>query len=292
MPVLEDVSFEGGTGTAEARFANPRVSPDGTRLAVTIDEGSSANIWVYQWATQHLARFPFSNGGSEKPLWTPDGKYLAFFSDTRTPGPGIYVMRADGTGMPQRLVEGPELVPASFSSNSARLAYQVERGSNRGAWTLPLDWSDAAHPKPGIPERFDAGDAPIFSHDTRWLAYEGSIAGTPELFVLPLPGPGGPWQISAGGILPVWSRTSPEIFYQNVQDATIMVTGYSMSGGSFSPVRPRQWTPMRAVLLGFDLMPDGKPIVIIPASDQKEPTHATFLLNFTDDLGRRLPAAK
>jgi hypothetical protein len=155
-----------------------------------------------------------------------------------------------------------------------------------------VDWSDAATPKPGIPERFSAGDAPVFSHDSRWLAYEGAIAGTPELFVLPLPNPGGPWQISAGGILPVWSRTSPEILYQSVQEQTIMVTGYSVTGGSFSPARPRQWSSMRAVLLGFDLMPDGKRIVIIPAGEQKEPTHATFLLNFIDGLRRRLPAAK
>ena len=49
---------------------------------------------------------------------------------------------------------------------------------------------------------------------------------------------------------------------------------------------------MRATLQGFDLMPDGKRIVIIPAAEQKEPTHATFLLNFIDDLRRRLPATK
>ena len=109
----------------KARFANPRVSPDGKRLAVTIEEGSSANIWVYECATQRLARFPFPNGGSEKPLWTPDGKYLAFINDARTPGPVIYLMRADGTGMPQRLVEGPDLLLGSFSSNSARLADEV-----------------------------------------------------------------------------------------------------------------------------------------------------------------------
>jgi hypothetical protein len=49
---------------------------------------------------------------------------------------------------------------------------------------------------------------------------------------------------------------------------------------------------MRATLEGFDLMPDGKRIVIIPAADQKETTHATFLLNFIDDLRRRLPGPK
>jgi serine/threonine-protein kinase len=331
VPVLEDVSYESGTGTAaftfsrsgifayvavdpndrmrpigvldekgkmellpvpKARFGNPRISPDGKRLAVTIEEGSSANIWIYEFATQRLARFPFPNGGSERPLWTPDGKYLAFFSDARTPGPGIYLMRADGTGTPQRLVEGPDLILSSFSSDSGRLNYHLEQGPKRGSWMLPLDWSDAAHPKPGISERFDAGILPVFSNDQQWVAYEGSVAGTPELFVMPRPGPGGPWQISAGGVSPVWSRTVPEIFFQSVHDRTIMVTGYSTTGGSFSPAQPRPWNQMRATMQGFDLMPDGKRVVIIPAADQKEPTHATFLLNFMDDLRRRIPAAK
>jgi hypothetical protein len=42
----------------------------------------------------------------------------------------------------------------------------------------------------------------------------------------------------------------------------------------------------------FDLMPDGKRVVVIPAAEQKEATHATFLLNFMDDLRRRVSAGK
>ena len=69
-----------------------------------------------------------------------------------------------------------------------------------------------------------------------------------------------------------------------------MVTGYSVAGDSFSPARPRPWNDTRVE--SFDLMPDGKRVVMIPAADQKEATHATFLLNFMDDLRRRLPAGK
>jgi hypothetical protein len=37
------------------------------------------------------------------------------------------------------------------------------------------------------------------------------------------------------------------------------------------------------------MMPDGKRAVIIPAAEQKEATHAVFLLNFFDELKRRVP---
>ena len=69
-----------------------------------------------------------------------------------------------------------------------------------------------------------------------------------------------------------------------------MVAGYSVAGDSFSPARPRPWNETRVE--SFDLMPDGKRVVMVPAADQKEATHAIFLLNFMDDLRRRLPAAK
>jgi Tol biopolymer transport system component len=329
VPVLEDVAFLPGTGTAaftfsqsgmflyvatppedqmrpigvmdekgkvellpvaKARYTRPRVSPDGMRLAVTIEAGSAANIWIYEWGSQRFSRFAFLNGNSENPVWSPDGKYLAFSSDAPTPGPGLYWMRADGAGEPQRLAEGPGLVPWSVSLQAARLSYYVPRGPKLGLWMLPLDWSDAARPKPGVAERITYTDEAVFSPDGRWIAYVNAQSGLPEVFVRPFPGPGGPWQVSAGGISPVWSRSGRELFYQGIKDFRVTVTGYSVAGDSFSPARPRPWNDTRVD--GFDLMPDGKRVVMIPAADQKEATHATFLLNFMDDLRRRLPAGK
>ena len=328
-PVLEDVIFHPGTGAAgytfsqtgmflyvasspenqkqpigvmdekgklellpvgKAKYSHPRLSADGTRLAVTVADGSAANIWIYEWSSQRFSRFAFLNGDSENPLWTPDGKYLIFSSDSQNPGAGIYWMRADGAGAAQRLVEGTGLVPWSLSAKDGRLIYEVTKGPKLGLWILPLDWSDAAHPKPGVPERFENGTEAAFSPDGQWIAYGAAPSGLPETFVRPVRGPGGHWQVSAGGALPVWSRAGRELFYKNIRDLRIMVAGYGIAGDSFSPARPRVWN--EAKVESFDLMPDGKRVVMIPAADQKEPTHAMFLLNFMDDLRRRLPPGK
>jgi len=337
VPVLEDVSFRPGTGAAaftfsqsgmfvyvaaspedqmrpigvmdekgevellpvgRARYTRARISPDGTRLAVTLDVGPAAQIWIYEWGSHRFSRFPFQNGNSTNPVWTPDGKYLVFSSDAQTPGPGIYWMRADGAGTPERLVEGPRLVPSSVSSHQG-LVYQGPVGPKVGLWRLPLDWSDAARPKPGVPEPFPDPfmETPAsFSPDGRWIAYVNAQSGTPEVFVRPFPGPGGPWQISTGGTSAVWSRTGRELFYVDAADSRIMVAGYSVAGDSLSPASPRPWndsaTRSDTRVERFDLMPDGKRVVMIPAAEQKEATHATFLLNFMDDLRRRLPAGK
>ncbi len=332
VPVLEDVGFERGTGTAgftfsksgtfvyvpirpedqmrpivvidekgnsealpiaKARYGRPRISPDGSRFAVAIREGPASQIWIYEWGSRRFSRFAFPNGNSIFPVWTSDGKHLVFFSDTQNPGPGIYWMRADGAGAPQRLVDGPGLVPSSFSSSPARLVYGVQGGPKAGLWMLPFDGTDAARARPGVPERFPLPpmETPAsFSPDGRWIAYVGGFSGTPEVYVRPFPGPGGPWQASAGGVSAAWSRSAHELFYQSKPEAQVTVAGYSVAGDSFAPAPPRMWNSTRVE--SFDLMPDGKRIVAIPAAGQKEVTHAVFLLNFMDGLRRRVPASK
>jgi Tol biopolymer transport system component len=279
---------------AKARYSHPRVSPDGARLSVTVQSGSDTNVWIYEWASHRFSRFPFPNGDSNNAIWTPDGKHLIFFSNAQTPGPGIYCMRADGVGEAVRLVDGTGLVPNSLSSKAAWLLYQTQGGANPGFWVLPLDWSDTVAPKPGppkhLPERPSHEGAAAFSPDGRWLAYVGSVSGTPEVLVRPFPGAGGPWPISSGGNNPFWSSKGGELFYRSLQDFSIMVASYSVAGDSFSPARPRQWNDQRVE--SFDLMPDGKHIVMIPTAEQKEATRATFLLNFMDDLQRRVPSGK
>ena len=334
VPVLEDVNFYAGTGTggftfsqsglfvyvaatpedqmrpiglldekgklevlpvAKARYGAPRISPDGSRLAVAIRDGTASHIWIYEFGNQQFWRFAFPNGNSANPVWAPDGKYLVFSTDAQNPGPGIYWMRADGAGAPERLVEGARLVPTSFSLSSgstpARLVYEVQAGQT-SLWMLPLDSDESARAKPGAPERFP--DPPMespgaFSPDGRWIAYDSGQSGTPEVLVRPFPGPGGPWQVSNGGGNEIfWSRKKHELFYRGKPVPQVMVSSYSVSDGSFSPGPPRPWSDMRVE--SFDLMPDGMHVVAIPAAEQKMATQATILLGFTQDLRRKAPA--
>ena len=86
----------------------------------------------------------------------------------------------------------------------------------------------------------------------------------------------------------VWAPGTREIFYQAKPDFRLMVASYSAAGDSFSPDPARVWNQTKVD--SFDIMPDGKRIVAFPAPAQKEPNHAIFLLNYMDDLRRRLGA--
>jgi hypothetical protein len=58
-------------------YRTPRISPDGRRVAVTSSE-SGDNIWLYDLARETLTRLTFEGRGNLLPIWTPDGRRIAF----------------------------------------------------------------------------------------------------------------------------------------------------------------------------------------------------------------------
>jgi len=168
--------------------------------------------------------------------------------------------------------------------------------------------SDPEHPKAGKPEVFLRTQfverEPAFSPDGRWIAYASTESGRFEVYVRPFPGGApsgsGQWQISTGGgRSPLWSRDGPELFYKSL-DNRIMVSTYTAKADSFAANKPRIWSsteildPGPGAQWSLDLAPDGKRFAVFPRPDatgeQKGSVHVTVLLNFFDELRRRVPA--
>ena len=61
-------------------YAYPRLSPDGTRLALYIAD-QEVDIWLWDLARATLTRVTFDPGIDIYPVWTPDGRQLLFSSD-------------------------------------------------------------------------------------------------------------------------------------------------------------------------------------------------------------------
>jgi serine/threonine-protein kinase len=143
---------------------------------------------------------------------------------------------------------------------------------------------------------------PAFSPDGRWLAYVSNEGGTYQVYVRAFQDNGGKWQISnAGGAYPLWSRGGNELFFRTA-DSQIMTVSYSTAGDSFAAGKPRLWSEKHLVNFGligtasYDVAPDGKRVVaLIPAEtaeSQWGQNHVTFLLNFFDELRRKVPFEK
>jgi hypothetical protein len=281
-------------------YGTPRFSPDGKRLAFSLRGGGQGeNIWVKDLGRDTPTRLSFLGPPQNRwPVWTPDGKNIVFQS-ANPAAPGLYWIRADGSGTAQRLTDG-RLVekPYSFSPDGKRLAFTGNGNGGFDVFTALLE-GDPIHPRLGKPELFVGTPFnelhPAFSPDGRWLAYTSNESGIFEVYVRPFPGPGGRWQISkGGGVLPLWSRDGRELLFQ-MPDGRVMAVGYTAKGDSFAAGNPRAWSETRLqAIIGntsnYDLAPDGKRLAALLASE--EATHPTFLLNFFDELRRRAPAGK
>ena len=264
-------------------------SPDGTRLALGARDGGSEDTWIYDWKRDTMTRLTFGPGRAIHAIWFPGGRHLVYLGDD-----GLFWMRADGSGKPQRLTQssgGLGDLPTSFTPDAKWLA--VARS------ILPVE-GDPEQWRLGNPEpvhHTQTGYAyAAFSPDGHWLAYASTESGRSEIYVRAFPGTGGKWQISnAGGIMPVWSRAGRELFFRTIDESRIMVAEYQTKGDSFLPGRPRLWSETAfktiSIVPNFDLAPDGKRFAVLmdtkKQADQKPNNELTVLLNFFTEIRRR-----
>jgi serine/threonine-protein kinase len=277
-----------------------KLSPDGQRLALNTPE----DVWVYEWQRNTMTRLTFGGGINDVPVWSPDGRYIAF--EVRGSALGtIFWVRSDGAGKPQALLHSKNRqYPWSFTPDGKRLAFTEQSPeTQRDIWTVPLE-TDGAGLRAGKPEvflqtPFDERN-PSFSPDGRWLAYASDESGNFQIYVRAFPDKGGKWQISNdGGLYPTWSRNGRDLFFET-PDNHIMVATYETKADSFVADKPRAWSDTRLANVGlngnYDLAPDGKRIAALMPGDtaqgQQARNHVIFLMNFFDELRRRVPAGK
>jgi len=68
-------------------YSYPRLSPDGAQVAVDI-RNDDREILVWHIARSTLTRLTFNPGFDRFPVWSPDGRRIAFNSVRETAGQG------------------------------------------------------------------------------------------------------------------------------------------------------------------------------------------------------------
>jgi Tol biopolymer transport system component/tRNA A-37 threonylcarbamoyl transferase component Bud32 len=283
-------------------YMSPRLSPDGRRLAVGI-EGANPGVWVYDLERGTLTRLIENQIWFPWPIWSPDGKHVTFQSapDGML---NVYWMPADGSGAAERLTAAENYkVPGAWSPDGKVLAYtEVDPATGLHVRILNLGADPSAALRAGgkglpfLPPPSNEG-GPAFSPDGRWLAYQSEESGRSEIYVRPFPGPGGKSLISTdGGTEPVWARNGRELFYRNSDK--MMATAVETKP-TFVAAKPRLLfeghyeTGFYAFEPNYDVSPDGQRFLMIKASEQESgPVHINVVLNWFEDLKRRVPTGK
>jgi serine/threonine-protein kinase len=166
-------------------------------------------------------------------------------------------------------------------------------------WTVSIE-NDGTRLKAGTPEKFLVTPAderhPSFSTDGRWIAYSSDESGTYQIYVRAFPDNGGRWTISSsnGGVYPIFSRNGRDLFYRTL-DGQVMAAGYVVKDNAFVPDPPRVFSEKRLANLplngSYDVAPDGRIVGLFPSDESlsgRTQNHVTFLLNFADEIRRRV----
>jgi Tol biopolymer transport system component len=254
-------------------YANPRLSPDGRKLAVGIEgEGSASQIWICDLPACTLTRFTplgAANVDNDLPVWNADASRLAFASNFQGPQ-RIFWQTVGAPWAPERLTDISSLgeQPRSWSSNGQLLAFtHTANPATRGDIYL-LRIADREE-FPFLMTPAHEGGA-RFSPTSPILAYVSSESGRMEVYVQEVAGLALKRQVSmGGGVEPLWNPNGRELFYRNgtrmmAVDVTAMP---ALSVGQPRLLFDRRYRMTVPPNLGstYDVTPDGQRFLMINA---------------------------
>ena len=211
LVTIDDKASVGVLNPAPGAYAWPRIAPDSRRIAYAAEEGKTVNIWIYDLDGRSAARRLTFGGNNRFPVWSADGRYVAFQSD-RGGDLGVFRQPADVSGAAAERLTTPEAdtayVPESWSRTADVLSLSAVRGTTATLWTLSMrDRKLAQFGDVRSSNQLNSD----FSPDGRWIAY--TRRGGPALTMIdvePFPASGARYQISKSGELghhAVWRRT-------------------------------------------------------------------------------------
>src|SRR5262249_31256383 len=265
-------------------FAEPALSPDGRRLAVTV-MGFTFDVWVYELERGILTRLSFGEDDTQ-PTWTRDSKRIAW-SSSRGGRPNLFWRSADGSGPEERLSTSDHAqYPCSFSPDGKALLFLDEDPSTgEDLWILPLEGERTPRPFLRTPFREDQAR---FSPDGRWIAYTSDESGREDVYVVPYSGGSGSVQISPdGGSEPVWSPGGGQLFYRHGDKmmAVSIQTNLNLTVGKPVLLFEAKYDEE------FDVSHDGQRFLMIKKNeDQPLPQQINIVLGGFDEMAGRAPA--
>jgi serine/threonine protein kinase/Tol biopolymer transport system component len=256
-------------------YIDPAFSPDGKRIAFVIRSVQQLGVLERdRGALTSLA----PNLQNFAPTWASDGKSLLMDAIDASRQRGFYRVAADGSSEPQLLRPTPQTSHITSIAGDIAAVMVSDPVTNTDLWLLSLQPPYELRPfkRTAAVERQGA-----LSPNGRWMAYSSNESGRSEIYVEPVPGPGGRRQISSdGGSQPRWVRNGHEIIYRN---GTKMMSVPVQLQPTFLPGKvvelfDRKFDPGAAVA-GYDVSADGQTFVMT-RSERENPTEIRVILGW------------
>jgi len=283
---------------AESDYVTPRVSPDGSRIAVTKVDPDSGDydMWIEEWSPMIFSRFTFQRGLNYYPVWTPDGKSIVYVSNA-IGQPTLFLKDVAGSQQPEQLIkpaQGNEYT-SDISPDGKSLLFTRSNDIDRSdIWILPLDGRGIPFPYLKTPAgEFHAQFSPG-RQGGKWIVYTSDESGIEQIYVRRFTGGAAPdarWQISLnGGSFPRWRGDGSEIIFLapdgKLMSAPIHFLGNSIEAGTPVPLFDAGLPVTPFLRYPYDVSPDGKKILVLNAPRGRPPGNQALILHWTGILKR------
>jgi Tol biopolymer transport system component len=284
--VLRDRTGLGVKPIVERELFAPdlRISPDGQKLAYAFNSPGqgSVDLWIYDLERDTASRLTFEDGNEDRPVWSPDGRFVYYTTDRSNDG-AIFRRAADGGGGAEEIGTTQQGIWTLDASHDGRWLVIGAVGSDTNQDILRFDLTTKAM-TPLVATPFN-DQWPALSPDDRLLAYASEQSGRWEVYVQSLGGESGRWQISnGGGGEPRWRADGRELYFYTPPDRLSVVEVTPGAVPRFSAPRElfRQ-EPFES----YDVTPDGQRLVALRSADSDSNRPLTLVTSWTERLPKR-----
>ncbi|MEX2180422.1 MAG: protein kinase [Gemmatimonadaceae bacterium] len=260
-------------------FGDPRLSPDGRRLAVRLDQ----DIWLLDRDRRTLTRLTFDSAAS-RPAWAPDGRRIAYHRQVGRRR-HVRIVNADGATPAESLLTLPDMEPweVLFTPDGTSLVVRTVGGeTRRDIWLWPGLTGTRLVPLLATP----ADEvSPALSPDGKWMAYVSNESGRAEVYIRSFPDMGSRIQVSPdGGSEPLWSPRGDELFYREgaAMMAVAVRNGRSAEVGRRARLFADPAFNSDLTHQVYDVTPDGQRFVMVRRLETT--SHLTVVLNLFHHL--------
>jgi Tol biopolymer transport system component len=273
-------------------FGPPRVSPDGTRVAVgKSTDGQHADLWLFDsdgTATEFLHNAEASEGF---PVWSPDGSRIAFWSNPEG-AYDLYVKSVTGTKAELLYKSPDDKFPVDWSKDGKFILFN-ENSPGTKLDVMALTLSDKRVGATVNTVRSEGYAA--LSPDGKWVAYQSDDTNRFEVYVQPfeglVSGTKRRWKVSVDNGdgqsgLPRWRADGRELFYMT-SGGTMMSVNVSVKNGEFAADPPTalfQTRPIPKSWNLFDVTPDGQRFIVNLPLEWSNSSMITVMTSWTEKL--------
>jgi serine/threonine-protein kinase len=277
---------------ASRLYGQPRLSPDGRRLAVEMPDAQDA-IWIFDTETGTGVKLT-EPGTNRHPVWMPDSQQLIFTSYrdehweihqkdlSRADQPSVLLLRSN---RPRS-----RLWPEACSPDSRVLVVvSAEESGNLTSSFLHLVGDRTAEPL-GLPPDVWAID---FSPDGQWITYNWGGSGEIHSYIRRFP-TGEEKQVSTvTGEEPRWSAKGDELFYRYGDTWYSVTVTLKPSMSAYLPRKLFSGGFYNAPGLSYAVAPDAQRfLVFVPEPPDVPITQLEVITNWTTEVARKVAAGK